>query len=474
MPMKAEAQGRICEAVLMPHAPILIPEVGGGREREAGATVDSLRRLAGEIVAGGPDSVLVVSPHSPRRPGQFGIWSGNSLTGDMSRFGAPGIALELPADRSLAGHLGETLRSKGMEHWQIQPGPLDHGAFVPLCFLARAGWTGPTAVMGLNLPGEGGWRLAGRAVAEAVRLRGGRTLVLASGDMSHRLIPGAPAGYSPRAKDFDGEFLRLLKLANYDSLARIDPGLQEDAAEDVVDSTLIAAHAVGLQNEAHEVFSYEGPFGVGYCVARLFRDGDRGSRTPEASRSVGAGNTNLEPGKSIAQCDTGECLPAVAREAVRAELIGAPLNGSWRLNHYLNRPAGVFVTIRQPDGRLRGCRGTIVARHDNLIEEVRSVAVTSAFSDGRFEPLSVTELADVSFEVSVLHPAEPVATLTELDPETFGVIIATADGRRGLMLPQVEGLDTAEDQVFATRRKAGIGPDEAVSLARFTVDRFVE
>lgn len=469
--MNANATGRVGAAVLMPHAPVLIPEVGCGRERQAARTVDALHTMATELVRRRPGAIVVISPHSPRRPGKFGLWKSAVLAGDMARFGHPETTLELANDLELVRHLEAALAARSLPNWGIPEGPLDHGAFVPLSFLVRAGWHGPTVVMGLNLPGEGGWRSAGSAIAEAVALRGGEVVVLASGDMSHRLLPGAPAGYDPRAVEFDREFVRLIEAGDFAGLARIDPALQEDAAEDVVDSSLIAAHAIGLRNAAHQVLSYEGPFGVGYCVARLFREAtDEESYT----RAASSGHEPLTRSLTVDSSHGGQCLPAVAREAVLERLRGIPANGHWPLNEFLDRSAGVFVTIRRRGGELRGCRGTIIGRQRNLVEETRAVAVMSALNDDRFPPLDAAELDDLRFEVSVLNPAEPVPTLHDLDPARYGLIISTADGRRGLMLPAVEGLDTVEAQLSATRRKAGIAPGEAVSLARFTVEQFAE
>lgn len=434
--------------VLMPHAPVLIPEVGGGREREAAATVEAMGEAARMVVASRPQAVLVISPHSPRRPGHFGFWSGATLTGDMSRFGCPEVTLELPNATALATTIAERFHENGLATWWVPAQPLDHGAFVPLYFLTRSGWAGPTVVMSLNHPGEGGWRKAGQGIQRAAQVLGTRLAIVASGDMSHRLRPGAPAGYEPRAAKFDQEFVRILRGGRYEALTQLDPALQELAAEDVVDSTLIAAHAASLEDSDHRVLSYEGPFGVGYCVARLFHAEGNGS--------------------------VGGLLPAIAREAVERQLRNGGAHRAVPPDKYFDQRAGVFVTIRTREGRLRGCRGTISPQQPDLVEETRAVAVSSAFQDGRFEPVTEDELDQLTYEVSVLHPPEPVASTAELDPHRYGVIVSTPDGRRGLMLPGVEGLDTVAQQIEATCRKAHIDPREPLTLERFTTEQFTE
>jgi aromatic ring-opening dioxygenase LigB subunit len=404
--MKADVSTGLCLAVLMPHAPVLIPEVGGGREREAGATVDAMWAAAREVVAAGPDALVLVSPHSPRRPGEFGLWSDSMLAGHMGRFGRPDITLKLPAAAGLRDELERQLSTAGIVTWSIRSPELDHGAFVPLYYLTRSGWDGPTVVMGLNHPGEGGLREVGEAVRRAAEETHLRLAVVASGDMSHRLTPGAPAGFDPQAPAFDHEFVRLVRAGRYADLEGIDPTLRELAAEDVVDSTLIAVHAAGLSSHGHEVLSYQGPFGVGYCVARLFETENDGA--PPA---------------------TPNALPAVAREAVARALHRTVPRIVIPEDPYYAQAAGVFVTLRNRDSELRGCRGTLAPRAANVVEETRSVALSSAFEDHRFQPVADVELDELSFEVSVLHAPEPVRSRGELDPQRFGVIITTRDGR---------------------------------------------
>lgn len=172
--------------------------------------------------------------------------------------------------------------------------------------------------------------------------------------------------------------------------------------------------------------------------------------------------------------ELGYLLPRLARWAVRDYLLGVTPTKEGAPEGYLSEARGVFVTIRTRDGRLRGCRGTIEPQHPNLVEETRSVAVSSAFRDTRFDPIQPEEMPHLHFEVSVLHPPEPVASQQELDPVRYGVIVEAPDGRRGVMLPEVEGLDTAAQQVEATLRKAGIQVGEPFNLSRFKVDQFIE
>ena len=238
-------QERIEFAGLMPHAPVLVPGVGGESLARVEGTARAMGVVAEHALAARPDTLVVVSPHSPRRPHAFGLWHTPRLSGSLGRFGSPGDRVDLPLDRAYTDRLEREAAHLGLRTWRIVGEPLDHGALVPLCYLTSAGWKGPTVIIGLGYPGEGGLDELGRAIAAAARQLGRRTAVIASGDMSHRLIPTAPAGYEPEARRFDEVFIGLLRKGAFEELGRIDPILQERVAEDVVDSTRVAVAAAG-------------------------------------------------------------------------------------------------------------------------------------------------------------------------------------------------------------------------------------
>lgn len=135
-------------------------------------------------------------------------------------------------------------------------------------------------------------------------------------------------------------------------------------------------------------------------------------------------------------------------------------------------PAGVFVTIHTHSTHdLRGCVGTITPTKPTLAQEIISNAISAAVHDRRFEPIAAGELDDLALEVSVLHPAERISSVTQLDPRRYGVIVQNG-WRRGLLLPDIPGVDDPEMQVDIARQKAWIGPDERLDLWRFQVDKY--
>lgn len=134
-------------------------------------------------------------------------------------------------------------------------------------------------------------------------------------------------------------------------------------------------------------------------------------------------------------------------------------------------PAACFVSLHDGGGGLRGCIGSLTPGHATLAEEVLHNACAAALHDRRFAPLAAAELEGLQVQVDVLSPLEPVAGSEDLDPRRFGVVVAAADGRRGVLLPDLEGIDRVDQQLAIARRKAGIGLSEPVELLRFTVAR---
>jgi AmmeMemoRadiSam system protein A len=132
--------------------------------------------------------------------------------------------------------------------------------------------------------------------------------------------------------------------------------------------------------------------------------------------------------------------------------------------------AAVFVTLHTPTGELRGCIGTVVPTEPTLAEQVIQEAIAAAVMDPRFPPVAPEEVDDLDIHVDILNTPEPAESLADLNPKRYGIIVE-AGRRRGLLLPDIAGVDTAEMQVALARRKAGIGPHEPVRLSRFTVTR---
>jgi AmmeMemoRadiSam system protein A len=213
---------------------------------------------------------------------------------------------------------------------------------------------------------------------------------------------------------------------------------------------LVAIGACSELPVSCEVLSYEAPFGVGYLVAQI---------------------TNQTAGAHVEEVS----LPTLARKAVesfvRSGLILSPPRSTQTL---LTTRAPCFVSLKTLNGELRGCIGTIEASRDTLAEEIIANAISAATKDPRFEEVQPEELSNLRYSVDVLFPPEE-AVVEDLDPSMYGVIVEDKTGtRRGLLLPDIPGIDNAEHQVEIAARKAGIQQGEPIRLYRFRVERYPE
>jgi AmmeMemoRadiSam system protein A len=438
-------------AGVSPHPPIIIPEVGGQHLKDVTATVRGVERMMERLVASRPDVVVLISPHAPLDPQSFSAYSGPRLRGDLWEFGAPQVEFDVPNHVVLLSRVVAVAHARGLSMWLVPAGRrLDHGTMVPLYYLLKAGWRSSILVVGVSLrPCEEHVRF-GECLAEAATQLGLRLAICASGDMSHRLKPGAPAGYHPDAPRYDETIVEALRAGDFERILHVDPELREKAGEDIWRSLLIAYGAVGGRLHRPEVLSYEGPFGVGYMAAVLAEYSD---------------------GESLGEAE----LPALARRAVEAYVKeGRILDPPARLQESVASPAGVFVSLKTREGQLRGCIGTLEPVQENVAREVIHNAIAAATRDPRFDPVRADELEALVFSVDILSPLEPVADPTDLDPKRYGIVVETDDGRRGVLLPDLPGIETIEEQLRYARMKAGIRPDEPVRLFRFTVRRIRE
>ena len=262
---------------IAPHPPIIIPEIGRGQMRAAANTVDGVKQLSSRIREKQPELIIMITPHGQVVRKGPAVLAGTKLAGDFGQFGFPGLKVEMETDRELVDLLVEETANLpvkpvllGDHDQQPRSGKtLDHGAMVPLYYLREAGISVPGLHITVSFDPYSDLYRFGQALRKAVDKRGAPTAVIASGDLSHRLKPGAPAGYSPRGKDFDQLLVDLISAGRVDDILNIDQRLIEEAGECGLRPIIMA---LGLLEESGfnpEILSYEGPFGVGYLVAAL-------------------------------------------------------------------------------------------------------------------------------------------------------------------------------------------------------------
>jgi len=262
--------GSIVFAGIAPHPPLLVPEVGGSRIQQVADSQRALREFSRRLINTNPETVVVISPHSPLDPRVFTARSINDLAGDFREFLAPAVRLTFPNDLEMVDAIKPAAAAVGVELRLLDPDyPLDHGALVPLYYLHEAGWRGPIVVIGFTLQSTEKHLAFGRAIARAAGAINRRVALVASGDLSHRLAVDGPYEYEPTAHLFDEQVVDAIARGDLSSVINIDPDLRARAGECGYRSIVIALGTVGENLRDHQVLSYEGPFGVGYMVAVL-------------------------------------------------------------------------------------------------------------------------------------------------------------------------------------------------------------
>ncbi|WP_294518628.1 AmmeMemoRadiSam system protein A [uncultured Pseudoflavonifractor sp.] len=455
-------------AILTPHPPVLLPEVGRGREQEIGATGRAMAAAAEEVARWKLDVLIVASPHTILYGDYFHISPGSGAAGDMSAFGAPQVRVEVRYDIPLRNEIVSRAQAAGLEAGTLgQRDPsLDHGVLIPLYFLRKAGVSCPIVRLGLSGFSPLAHYRLGQCVAEAVEAVGRRAVFVASGDLSHKLKSDGPYGFAPEGPVFDDAVTQAMASGDFLRFLTMDPSLCERAGECGLRSFQMMAGALDGLAVAPRLLSHEGTFGVGYAVA-LFpvtgRDESRrfAAACEQAQRDrLHQRRANEDPWVQLARLS----LETYVRTGKRLDRLPDGLPQA-----LTGQAAGAFVSLHI-NGRLRGCIGTIAPTQENVAWEIVCNAVSACSRDPRFPPVGADELDALEYSVDVLGRPEAVDSPDQLDPRQYGVIVSCGQ-RRGLLLPDLDGVDTVEEQLDIARQKGGIHAGEPYQIQRFKVVR---
>jgi len=450
--------GNIEGVFVFPHPPIMVEEVGKKETGKVKETIRGALEAAGRIAAIKPDTVIIITPHGTLMRDAMTISSDERLEGSFSSFGAPEVRLGFDNDLELVDAIMERadkreafcipMHEDVKKTYRLEPG-LDHGAMVPLYFITRKFSSFKLVHITYSLLSREQHYGLGTAIKEAVSALDRKVAVIASGDLSHRLTKDAPAGFDPRGGEYDKKYMELIKAGDVKGLMSISGSFLEQAGECAYNSTLVALGCMEGSGIKGEVLSYEGPFGVGYCVAELHR-GEAGDSAnveehdPYVRLAIDTLETYIRTGRKL---EVPEGLPP----------------------EMLNCRAGVFVSLKK-HGELRGCIGTIGPTTGSVAEEIIQNAISAGTQDPRFHKVTPEELPQLVYSVDVLGEPEPIASKAQLDVKRYGVIVRSGY-RSGLLLPNLEGVDTVDYQVDIALQKAGIREGEAYKLERFEVIR---
>lgn len=460
---------------LLPHPPIVIPEVGKGEEKKISDTSNSMDTIGKEIGEKAPDTIILVTPHGTMFKDAIALSYEDEISGSLKNFRASEVSMKLPINKGLTSKIYEIAYEEGISVVMVTDSllerynesvNLDHGAMIPLYFINKHYKTYKFVHITYAPLSDIELYKFGIAVNRAVEEMNEKVVFIASGDLSHKLTEEGPYGYDPSGEKFDKEFLGNLEKGDVEGVFNMDKEMICSAGECGRRSTAIMLGALEGKDFNGELLSYQGTFGVGYGIMRL-------SPTSETAPKLG----NLEAARTAAyenRMKQGDPYVKLARESLTTYLnTGRSLK---KIPDYVTEEMkinerGVFVSLKK-HGELRGCIGTIYPSTHSIAEEIIRNAVEAGLNDPRFYEVEAEELIDIVFSVDVLTKPE-FAAKEELDPKKYGVVVISK-GKTGLLLPDLEGVDTVEEQLSIALRKADIDPDENYTIQKFEVIRHKE
>jgi AmmeMemoRadiSam system protein A len=457
----------ILAGFMVPHPPLIVPAVGRGSEEEVRETIDAYDRVADEIAALKPETIIITSPHATMYSNYFHISPGQGAKGSFADFGAPQVKFDETYDSGLWDLIASLAEAEdfpaGIEG--ERKAQLDHGTMVPLWFIRKKYSSFKIVRIGLSgLPLTDHYHL-GEFIKAAVEKTGRRAVFVASGDLSHKLQYHGPYGFAPEGPVYDERIMDVCGRAAFGELFDFDEDFCDKAAECGHRSFVIMAGAFdGLKIKATR-FSHQDVTGVGYGICSFYPEG------PDETRRFRKLRIEEEERKLEALAENSDDYVKLARRSLesyvlRKETIEVPKGLPAEM---YSKQAGAFVSIHK-QGSLRGCIGTILPTEDNVAAEIIQNAISASSFDPRFDPITADELKYLEINVDVLGEPEDIDSPSQLDVKRYGVIVSSG-GKRGLLLPDLEGVDTVEDQIDIARRKAGIRPGERLKLQRFEVVR---
>lgn len=262
----------LTSAYLLPHPPIMLPEVGRGEEQKIAATAAAYDEAARGIAAQSPRTIVIISPHAPAYRDFIELAGGDDIKGDMARFNAPQVRIAATLDTAFTGALNSGAEREGLPIGVLNPGKnsgLDHGALIPLYYIKKYCKGYKVVLSGISGLSPEIHRKFGELIAKTADGFPGNTVLIASGDLSHRLLAEGPYGFHPDGPKFDEWVIKTLKANDFGAFLRPDETLCENAGECGLRPLQVMAGAIGDRAAEARVISHEGPFGVGYGIAEI-------------------------------------------------------------------------------------------------------------------------------------------------------------------------------------------------------------
>ncbi|MBU1145794.1 MAG: AmmeMemoRadiSam system protein A [Firmicutes bacterium] len=454
-------------AFVVPHPPLIVPEIGKGEQSRIQKTIDSYKAIAKKIALLKPETIIITTPHSVLYSDYIHISPEPKAKGSFKDFGAPSIQFEVDYDETLIKMISSLATSKNIAAGTKgeKSTVLDHATMVPLYFVNQ--YYNNFKLVRISLSGlsDSTHYQFGMCINEAVQQSKKRVVLISSGDLSHKLTEDGPYGFAKEGPIFDKKVTNALSNGDFMELFSFDEDFLEKTAECGLRSFLMLAGALDGKSIESELLSYEGPFGVGYAIAsfKILKE--------DKSRQFGLLFEKQESSKLRLLREKEDSFVKLARKSLEYYIhthkkLDCPINLEEEL---LKEKAGVFVSLKM-DNRLRGCIGTIYPTTKCIAYEIIQNAISAGTQDPRFPPVLASELSKLVISVDVLGKKEAISSLEELDVLRYGVIVSSK-GKSGLLLPNLSGITTPFMQVQIALQKAGINKEESYSMERFEVIR---
>ncbi|MBO4687218.1 MAG: AmmeMemoRadiSam system protein A [Clostridiales bacterium] len=473
----------ILASFMVPHPPLIVPAVGRGGEKQVETTIRSYEKVADEIAALAPETIIITSPHATLYSDYFHISPGKNAKGSFAGFRAASEKFSEQYDEDLVDKISEIAYHESFPCGTMgeQDRELDHGTMVPLWFIRNKYKGGKIVRIGLSgLPLTDHYKL-GTILARAVNTLNRKVVIVASGDLSHKLQDYGPYGFASEGPQYDERIMDVMGRAAFGELFDFDEAFCDKAAECGHRSFVIMAGAWDGKKVRATTFSHEDVTGVGYGICSFYPEaGEDAESDPDRQflkiyldkkeKDLSAMRDASDVYVRLARLSLETYIRTGKKLRVPEEISSIVPDGEEIPDALLNTRAGAFVSIHK-QGMLRGCIGTIGPTCKNLATEIVTNAISASTRDPRFDPIREDELQWLEVNVDVLGEAEDIDSMEQLDVKRYGVIVSTRDGRRGLLLPDLDGVDTVEEQVSIAMRKGGIQKHEKYSLQRFEVVR---
>lgn len=460
---------------LMPHPPIIIPDIGCGEEKKIEKTAVACEKIGREIADIKPDTIVIVTPHGPMFSDAVAMSAGKHIYGDLSQFRCSNIKMNLDLDEEFVTNLSLKCHLEGIQSVLVDDKllgrygrqlELDHGSMVPLYFINKYYNDYKLVHITYSMIGDLNLYKLGMFIDNVSQELNRKTVFIASGDLSHKLKEEGPYSYSPYGPKFDKEFIETLEKGDIVKCFNLEDRMVEESAQCGLYSVYTLLGAMEGNGVKGTLLSYEGPFGVGYGVMKF----EPTSKEVDGYKEL----KEYEENAYNQKIKNSNPYVRLARENLEHYFkYKEPIKDLADIPEELkNQKHGVFVSLKKFKN-LRGCIGTIQSTTSNVFEEIIRNSIEAAINDPRFPEVTEDELKDIDISVDVLMEAE-ISSKEELNPKKYGVIV-TKGCKRGLLLPNLEGVNTIEDQLHIACDKAGIDYfNDDFHIERFEVIRYKE